>query len=586
MPLASSRRVGDARGVAATLFAATALASFPIVIAMVRHDGSPIGADTPVYVWWARLVGAAGSSTIAFRPGVPDVTEVIARAFGLSETATVAGLGCALIAIIGLAGAAVLRGGRADGAVPVLGLILTGLFGTYLAAGHLSNAVFAALFVLALAFLLDERRRSWALAVVALGAAGIAHPEFLWLAVAILGVATVMAVLARRRREAASTAAVGLAGAALAGLGLLAASAGGVAFDVPTSLDVFLLQSHQLDRLHQLFIERFRPKVATYALWAWLPLAAAAIPRLRGRLGRLLVAWSIATVIGVAAGLVGRWFPPHRIVAFAFCLPLLAAIGLGVIGERLPRLARPISTVVVCVIAASGIWLWVNAPRPYADPATNAVAASAPTIAATSGTVVVELPADRDATAVAVIRSLNLLRAAVPGDRVRDVVLRYPAPPQGDADAQSLWRASEDEAGRALASGAPQVTAPDAPPTLPRPSVAAAFVAMLGWLAACGLAGAGWCVAAGHRGVALLERATGTGLAGLIMAGAIADGLGLRLASRPVAIGVIVVVAGAGALVPWATRRADARRGRRGPGATTTETTPESLPSSIAPALP
>jgi hypothetical protein len=86
--------------------------------------------------------------------------------------------------------------------------------------------------------------------------------------------------------------------------------------------------------------------------------------------------------------------------------------------------------------------------------------------------------------------------------------------------------------------------------------------------------------------VALLERATGTGLAGLIMAGAIADGLGLRLASRPVAIGVIVVVAGAGALVPWATRRADARRGRRGPGATTTETTPESLPSSIAPALP
>src|SRR3954454_22375277 len=46
---------------AATIIAAAALASFPIVIALVRHDGGPIGADTPVYVWWARLVGVAGS---------------------------------------------------------------------------------------------------------------------------------------------------------------------------------------------------------------------------------------------------------------------------------------------------------------------------------------------------------------------------------------------------------------------------------------------------------------------------------------------------------------------------------------------
>jgi hypothetical protein len=585
MPPASPRRIVGARGAAATIIAAAALASFPIVIALVRRDGAPIGADTPVYVWWARLVGAAGSATVSFRPGVPDVTEVIAKAFGLPETATVAGLGCAVIAIVGLAGSAVLRSGGERGVVALLGLILTGLFGTYLAAGHLSNAVFAPLFVLALAFLLDERRWGSVLAVGSVGAAGLAHPEFLWLAVAILGVAAALAVSARHRREATSTAVVGLAGAGVTVLGLVAASAGGVAFDVPTSLDVFLLQTHQLDRLHQLFRERFTPKVAGYALWAWLPLAAVAIPRLRGRLGRLLAAWSVVTVAGVIAGLVWRWFPPHRIVAFAFCLPLLAAIGLRVIGGRLPRLAMPIAATAVVAISVSAIWLWVRAPRPYTDPAAATAVAVAPTMAGTPGTVVVELPSDRDATAVAVIRSLNLLRAAVPGDRVRDVMLRYPPPLDGDADAVSLWHASEDAADRAITSGsATEIAAPTAPPPAPSLPVAGAFVAMAAWIVTCGVAGAGWCLAAGHRGVSLLERAAGTGLGGLILAGAIADRVGLRLGSRPVAIGIVAAVTGAGLLAARVSERRNARLSV--PGATTTRTTPESLPSSIAPSLP
>src|SRR3954470_225519 len=582
MPLASSRRFDDVRDAAATIIAAAALASFPILIALVRHDGGPIGADTPVYVWWARLVGVAGSSAVAFRPGVPDVTEIVARALGLSETATVAGLGCALLAIVGLAGSAVLRGRAGRRVVPLLGLMLTGLFATYLAAGHLSNAVFAALFVLALAFLIDERRWGSALAAVLLGAAGIAHPEFLWLAVAILAIATAMAGLVRRR-EAVSTATVGLAGVAITGVGLLTAS-GGVAFDVPTSLDVFLLQTHQLDRLHGLFLERFAPKVAGYAMWAWLPLAAAALRRLHGRLGRLLLAWSVVTVVGVAAGLVGRWFPPHRIVAFAFCLPLLAAIGLGVVRDRLHRLATPITIVAVSAIAVSAVWLWVRAPRPYADPAASTAPAVAPAIAATPGTVIVDLPADRDATAVAVIRSLNLLRAAVPGDRVRDVVLRYPSSLHGDPDAVTLWRASEDAAVGALASGsATEITAPAAPAAAPL-SVAGTFLATVVWLGASGLAGSGWCIAAGHRGVSLVERATGTGVGGLILGVEMADRLGLHLASRPVAIGVVAAVTGAGYFAALASDRA--RTAARTARSTTTPTTRGGLPSWKAPTLP
>ena len=61
MPLASSRGRDGARDTTATIVAAVALASFPIIVALARHDGAPVGADTPVYVWWARLVGAAGS---------------------------------------------------------------------------------------------------------------------------------------------------------------------------------------------------------------------------------------------------------------------------------------------------------------------------------------------------------------------------------------------------------------------------------------------------------------------------------------------------------------------------------------------
>jgi len=100
----------------------------------------------------------------------------------------------------------------------------------------------------------------------------------------------------------------------------------------------------------------------------------------------------------------------------------------------------------------------------------------------------------------------------------------------------------------------------------------------------CGVAGAGWCLAAGHHGVSLLERAAGTGLGGLILAGAVADRVGLRLGSRPVAIGIVAAVTGAGLLAALVSERRQARP--HVPGATTTRTTPESLPSSIAPSLP
>jgi hypothetical protein len=341
-----------------------------------------------------------------------------------------------------------------------------------------------------------------------------------------------------------------------------------------------LLQTRQLARLQALFLERFT-KVAGYALWAWLPLAAVAYRRLRGHLGRVLVAWSAVTVAGVVVGLVWQPFPPHRIVAFAFCLPLLATLGLAEIRAKLPRWATPISVVVVAGIAAGAVWLWVQAPRPFTDPSAAPLAAVVPAIGSTTGPVVVDLPLDGRATAVQVIRAINLLRAAAPGNRVRDLLVRYPAPVDGDADAISLWQSNQAEL--ASAGAAAEVAAPVEAPAHPAVSAGELLVATLAWLVICGVAGAGWCVALGQLGVRLLERSVGTGLAGLILAGSVADRAGLRLGNRATAVGVVLGVTAAGAAVAAVATvvasRAQRRGGRSPQDATTTRSPRGALPS-------
>ncbi len=529
------------------------LIAWPIAIALARHDGSPIGADTPVYVWWARLVGASGSSTVAMRPGVPNVTALISASLGVSEAAAVAGLGCALVAMVGLAGSALLRAGGHRGRTVTVGLVLTGLFASYLASGHLSNAVFAALFILALAFVLDARPSNIICASLVLGAAGLAHPEFLWVAISIMLVAAALSLVARQRREAALIAGAGILGAGVSALGLLAAATGGVAFDVPTSLDVFLMQTDQFSRLQALFLERFRPKVAGYALWAWLPLAAFAVRRHRTPLGRALLAWIAVTVAGVTAGLLWQPFPAHRILAFAFCLPLLAAIGLTSIVARFPRYAIAITTGVALCIGASATVAWVDAPRPFDDPAAPAATAAAAGIAPTpDGPVIVALPDGANQTAVAVIRWTNLVRAAAPSDRIRDVIVRFPQPPVDDADAYSLWRHTEDQI-EAAGGSLPVAT----PSTVGQPatSVLSLVVAAAAWLAVCGIAGCGWSYATGQRGVRLVEQSVGVGLAALILASSAADRAGFLLGQRSTAIGVIAGVTLAGCLAALAARR-------------------------------
>src|SRR6185295_16126781 len=132
-----------------------------------------------------------------------------------------------------------------------------------------------------------------------------------------------------------------------------------------------------------------------------------------------------------------------------------------------------------------------------------------------------------------------------------------------DADAISLWQTNQAQL--AATGPAPGVVAPADVPAHPALSPAELLVATLAWLAVCGIAGAGWCVALGQLGVRLVERSVGVGLAGLILASAVADRARLRLGDRAAAAGVVVAVTAAGAVAALVTAARAPRRGAEPP---------------------
>jgi hypothetical protein len=84
--------------------------------------------------------------------------------------------------------------------------------------------------------------------------------------------------------------------------------------------------------------------------------------------------------------------------------------------------------------------------------------------------------------------------------------------------------------------------------------VAALIGAATAWIAICGIVGCGWTYAAGLRGVQLLERSVGVGLAGLILAGSLVGRTGSLLGQRSTGIGLIVGLAAVGGIAAIASR--------------------------------
>jgi hypothetical protein len=436
---------------------ALALLAFFLFLYPFRGFHFPVGPDAPVYLWWSRVGGHGGLSSIGARAGLPALVLMVSGATGLSVSATLAALGAALGTAVGLAAAGLVLaaagedepgatdgggGTRSGGAMPaaLLAGLLAGTFAVHLAEGYFANLAFVALFLAAACCLALARRPATAGATVLLAAGALAHPLFFLVGAGVLGLAALQALRGHAAgttfaRSEAGRVAVAVLGGAAAGTGLLGAVvAGGHAVRADTSKDAFLRRAGLGSQLRHDYLDRLARHWARYWLPITVPLAAVASWRARGFLGRLLRAWGVVLVLGVAGALVTGLAPADRFITFGYVLPVGAALGLVALGRRLVRRSRALAVGVVLVLLAAmlggALVTWLRA-RPFIEiPEIRAVERASPSAAEVQpGTPLVFLVDSGEATvSFLATRAGNVIRAGLPPDRVRDVYLYVGSP--------------------------------------------------------------------------------------------------------------------------------------------------------------
>jgi len=403
---------------------------------LVHHYPFGVGPDMPVYLWWSRVGTAEGISLVGERPGTPALIPTVASTLGIGLVPAVAAVQYALMPASALAAAALARGrGETPRLAWLAAAVLAGAWTTFLGGGYLANLALVAGFLAAAACLARRTRRATVAAALLLAGGGLAHPEFFVVAVAVL-VATA-AWSWRDGREASSTApnAGADAGRVLAALGgsvalvlggLLACLIGPARLAGDTSLDGMLRRTGQWAELRSVYVDRLVQNWRRYAPFMTTALAVAGGVRARGFARRLLVAWALVTAAAVPLGVLTGWYPPDRILTFAFCLPILAGFGLVWIGERIgrPWLAWPLGIVLVTLIVAPAMRDW-RAQLTYVSPDELSDLTIAGRIAATTapGTPLVFVADDPgiDYALFRLSHGLNTVRAALPPDRAADV---------------------------------------------------------------------------------------------------------------------------------------------------------------------
>jgi hypothetical protein len=400
----------------------------------------PLGPDAPVYLWWTRLAGVDGLSAVE-RPGVPALTLVLQETLGLSVVQATAAIEVVLGTGIGLASAALVR--RSTSALgAALAGVLGGTFAVHLAAGYVATLITAAALLAAGTLLDDARRRAVVLAAFVLAGGGLAHPQFLALGIAILLLAAATA-WRTDRTEAVRIAVAAVGGGALLGLGLLAVRPGAPPLDVDTSKDAFLRRAGLDAELRSAYLDRFVHRWTRYVQWVSVPLAIAGFGAGRGNPGRILRAWFVATFVGVAGALVTGWLPADRFVTFGFAVPILAALGLMWVWRRLEGSRAlafgAIGALTFLMVAGSAI-AW-NRQEPFMS--LEEVHAVSIANDAISRSVEPGIPLafwvnepDSSVTFLAA-RAGSVIRAGVPADRIRDVVVVVP-PLEGTMQPQRL----------------------------------------------------------------------------------------------------------------------------------------------------
>ena len=335
----------------------------------------PVGPDVPVYLWWTRVAMSGGVALASERPGAPALIATVTGALDQGLVAGLAGLQYALGPAIGLAAVALARGrGRTlpRGGWLAAG-VLAGAWATFLGGGYVSNLVFAAAFIAAAAALARRTRRGTIAAALLLAGGAITHPGFFVVGATVLAVAGTWAWMHEGRfgwnTDAGRVATALLGGGALAATGLVAATLGGARVAGETSTDAFLRATGQLHTLRQSYLDRFLVNWRRYSPFMTVALATAGAFRAHGFARRLLLSWAGVSAVGLALGAATGWYPPDRILMFAFCLPMLAAFGLVALGEWLGRwwLAWPVGLLLTSLIVAPAVRDWRD-QFPYISP--------------------------------------------------------------------------------------------------------------------------------------------------------------------------------------------------------------------------
>ena len=430
-----SRGATDLAALAGIAIVLLALYLYPFVVHGLRF---PLGPDAPVYLWWMRAAGVTGLSVVPGRPGAPALLLTISGTLHLTAVTVTAALQTALGIALGTSAAALAAVATDDSrelGVPratwALAGFLAGVFAVHLVAGYLANLVFAAAFLASCVALATGSRRGAIAAALVLAGGGLSHPQFFLFGSGVIGLVAASDLLRRDdRAEAARLAAAIVLALAFVGAGLASMLGGPPHLATDTSRDAFLRRAGLGGSLKHVYVDRFIHRWTRYVQWLALPLAILGMRPASGVAGRLLRAWVLAMVVGLPIGLVTGWFPAERLIAFGFAVPILAAFGLArihaALAERRAGVATALVASLVMMMAAGAVIAW-RRQQPFmttleVERATTAAQIAAETSVPGDPIVVIVNDTDASATFLAT-RAANIVRAAVPPDRVRDVFI-------------------------------------------------------------------------------------------------------------------------------------------------------------------
>jgi hypothetical protein len=396
----------------------------------------PLGADSPVYMWWMRLAGAEGLSAVRDRPGVSGLALAIDGVLGTGPAATIAAIGVVLGLAAALAACAVVRMGSAqrDRRAWILAGVLAGLFAMNLAIGFLATHTAAAMFLATCASLARRTPAGAIVGGVLLGAADLAQPQFFAIGCSalLIGAAFSWRLDGRFRGGDAERISIVLAiGVLIAGVAMIWLAAGPGPLDVDTSRDDVLERIGLSPMLAGLFRTRLLGRLPYYVPLLLLPLVIAGLRTMSVPARQLLLAWTLLTVVGVVVGLATGWFPAERLVTFALVLP----IGLGIWlfsaptkGGMARRTKLAGAVMIVVAVSAGGLFVWLKTP-PKIFPLEVARVTSASRYLAQVpvGTpIVFSISNFQPIGSFFATEAANAIRAAVPPERIRDVRVMFP----------------------------------------------------------------------------------------------------------------------------------------------------------------